>query len=421
MHPLDNKDNQTKLLSKPLVKEQIWTPSSWKNFPALQQPVYTDENELRACLAQLEKASPLVHLHDIQQLKRHIARAGRGQEFLLQAGDCAERFKDCHSSIIINKINFILQIKNLIKEKIGKTVVPIGRIAGQYAKPRSFETETKNLITLPSFKGDIIHSSEFNYEARKTNPHYMLTAYSKASKTLDYIQTLRPSFYISHEALLLCYESALTRFNNDTYYNSSAHMLWLGERTRNLNGAHVEYLRGIQNPIGIKMSHKITNSELLQLIYILNPNKEEGKIILIPRLGHDNVEEHLSRFIQTIKQAKLPVTWMCDPMHGNSEMTANGIKTRQFDNILAELFYSVEIHKKFGTIFGGVHLETSEEDVTECLGGQQKIQPQDLEKNYQSACDPRLNPQQSLELAILLGAVMQAKNKKQNHEAVIND
>lgn len=387
-------------------KKRVWKTSSWQNFVAMQQPVYTDKNLLESCLQQLKRAPALVQSNQIEQLKKHIALAGKGQQFLLQAGDCAEQFKDCQSQIVMNKLSSILQIKTLIEQDLQKVVIPIGRIAGQYAKPRSNEHETQNGVTLPSFKGDIIHSSEFSVDARKTNPQRLLTAYEKSAQTLNYIQNSQTSssFFTSHEALLLCYESALTRYHlqNSGFYNTSAHLLWLGERTRSLQGAHVEYLKGIKNPIGIKLSHKITEEELVELVSTLNPSQEEGKIILIHRLGSEHVGSHLPRLIAAVKEANLFVTWMCDPMHGNGEVVSNGIKTRRFENILTELIHSVQIHKNQGTILGGVHLETAEENVTECLGGKQKIASHDLEKNYQSACDPRLNPLQSAELSSYL-------------------
>lgn len=379
-------------------KIQKWTPSSWQHFVAMQQPYYTNKKLLDVCLSQLKNTPPLVSYGQIEQLKKKIMEASEGQCFLLQAGDCAEQFQYCNRHTVENKINAILNLKDIIEKELKIQVTPIGRIAGQYAKPRSYETETIGGITLPSFRGDIIHSHQFSAQARKTNPNHMLTAYEKTLETLNYIQNMQLEFYTSHEALLLAYESALTRWSEFGYFNSSAPLLWLGERTRQLNGAHVEYLRGIQNPIGIKLSHKITNKELVDLIFTLNPNIEEGKIILIPRLGCDHVDFHLNRFIETIKNEKLIVTWMCDPMHGNGEILDNGVKTRRFDNILRELLQTVHIHKKQGSILGGIHLETSEQHVTECLGGPEKIGLLDLEKNYQSACDPRLNVAQSLEL-----------------------
>ncbi|MES2616134.1 MAG: 3-deoxy-7-phosphoheptulonate synthase [Bdellovibrionota bacterium] len=398
------KEREAASLYKQSLAKQRWNPLSWRNFSAKQQPVYADQKLLDHCLDVLKKAPALVHYSQIEQLKKHIARAGKGQEFLLQAGDCAEQFQECHPEIVKNKINSILQIKETIEQNLNKPVTVIGRIAGQYAKPRSSETETIHSTTLPSFRGDIIHSREFSFEARKTNPTFMLRAYEKSAETFNYMQNLRGfaslPFFASHEALLLCYESALTRpAENNYFYNMSTHFLWLGERTRDLQGAHVEYLRGIENPIGIKLSHKVTNDELINLILTLNPNKEAGKILLIHRIGHDYVDLHLPRLIRAVKRAGLTVTWMCDPMHGNSEILANGIKTRDFENISSELFRSVEIHRAQGTILAGVHLETAAENVTECLGGKQKIQLCDLEKNYKSACDPRLNSAQSLELS----------------------
>ena len=395
----EKKENKVKnFLEQP--KKLLWSKTSWQQFVALHQPIYQDKKLLDNCLSQLNELPNLVHSLEIEQLKNHIAEGGRGQEFLLQCGDCAEQFKDCHPQIVANKIDLIFQLKKILEPQLKKKVIPIGRLAGQYAKPRSNEFEIQNGLSLPSFKGDIIHDSKFTLDARETNPSFMLTAYKNSKETLSYIKDLKLSspFYISHEALLLNYESAFTRLVENQYYNTSAHMLWLGERTRKLEEAHVEYLRGIQNPVGIKLSHKVTNYELIQLISILNSSQKEGKILLIPRLGSHHVDTHLPRFIQAVKKANAKVTWMCDPMHGNGELLDNGIKTRRFENISYELLRSVQIHKIYGSILGGVHLETAADDVTECLGGKQQLNSNDLKKNYKSVCDPRLNILQSHEL-----------------------
>ena len=383
-------------------KRGFWTPSSWELKEAKQQPFYEDKQILKQVLSKIHESTPIVTEKDILTLKKEISQASLGHNFLLQCGDCAELFEECREEIIQNKIKHTLKLKDILEFGLGKSVTPIGRIAGQYAKPRSYETEWSAGFSYPTYKGDIVHSREFHPTARKIDPLRILTAYEKSQESYHYIKKYlqEKSFYISHESLFLHYESAMTRksMSSQSYYNYSAHMVWLGERTRELNGAHVEYLRGINNPIGIKLSEKISNEELKRIILTLNPFGEEGKIILIPRLGARAVEEHLPRFLKTVQQASLLVTWMCDPMHGNGEHLTNGLKTRRLDKITLELLKSAEIHKNFGTILGGLHLETSAEDVTECLDEYELNSPSKLEQNYRSACDPRLNPRQTEKL-----------------------
>lgn len=379
-----------------------WNQKSWERLVALQQPIYEDQKALFDCLNSLKKAAPLIPFHEVEELKQNIYKASIGQKFILQAGDCAEEFKDCNAETINLKLITFSKLKEIIELGINKEIISIGRIAGQFAKPRSSDFETQGNITLPAYRGDIIHSSKFSPEARKVNPKNLLNAYQISKRTLHYIKNYfnNYTFYTSHEALLLHYESALTRyfFKKHSYYNASAHFLWLGERTRQLDGAHIKYLSGIMNPIGIKFSECISHDEFINIINTLNPKQENGKIILIPRMGSKKISIYLQNFIRIAKKEGLNVTWMCDPMHGNTEKTSQGIKTRKFENICDELIQSIKIHKAENSYLGGIHLETAADEVTECTGGLQNITEKDLKLNYKSACDPRLNPSQCTEL-----------------------
>lgn len=393
-------ESPSHFLSQKNTSAHLWHVYSWKQFPIEQQPSYDDPLLLSKVIQKLELKKCLVSLKDIYDLKSQLAMASVGHAFVLQAGDCAERFEECTSEIVSKKVQIILDMKKHLEEKLHKSVIPIGRMAGQYAKPRSQLTETIGEVTLSSFRGDIVHDFNFTIHSRRPNPFNMLKAYKKSALTLKYIDSCSSSqpFFISHESLLLDYESALTRFENDCYFNASAHMVWLGERTRDLNGAHVEYLRGIINPIGLKISHKITPAELVDLIKKLNPNNEAGKIILIPRLGVKNIKEFLPLFIQEVKKSALSVTWLCDPMHGNGEIAPSGLKTRSIQNIQKELEETIQIHQKMDSILAGVHLEISAENVTECYGSDDHVTLSDLHLNYKTACDPRLNAKQSFDL-----------------------
>ncbi len=395
-----NSDSYFRVIEK--TEKAAWNPDSWKNQDALQQPVYEDRRALLNSLNILKKIKPLVSLDEVEALKQDIHKASIGQKFIFQAGDCAELFKDCNLATINLKLTTFSKLKEILELGLNKQIIPIGRIAGQFAKPRSEGFETIGNITLPAYRGDIIHSLEFSEKSRKSNPVNLVNAYKYSKRCLNYIKSFfrNSLFYTSHEALLLHYESSLTHYyaRKNSYYNSSAHMLWVGERTRQLDGAHVKYLSGIMNPIGIKFSENINKDEFIKIINSLNQKQENGKIILIPRMGSEKISSNLASFIRVIKKEGLNVTWICDPMHGNTEKTSHGIKTRKFENICSELIQSLKIHQSENSYLGGVHLETAPDDVTECTGGFQKITEHDLKLNYKSACDPRLNPSQCSEL-----------------------
>lgn len=417
-----------------------WSPVSWQNFIYEQAPHYPDVIHLMKIVERLKQLPPLVSKYEIEALKYSIAKAGRGDAFILQGGDCAETFKDCRSEIINNKLKILLQMSHILSRGIDKPIVQIGRIAGQYAKPRSSATETIKGITLPSYHGDLVNSALFEPRARIPNPNLLLQGYHCAAATLNYIRAAlnksfsdhNPSlpcshlastesldltmlledfrrlncnkvdFYTSHEALNLHYEAALTRVFDERWYNLSTHLPWIGMRTAKLNSAHLEFLRGVQNPIGIKLGPEFTPELLLELLKIVNPQREEGRLLLITRLGAEHISQKLPPLINAVKAAHWPVTWSCDPMHGNTEITAEGIKTRHFDVILAELQQAVNIHQQMGSYLGGVHLELTGENVTECIGGACGLENTDLKRAYHSLVDPRLNYEQSLEIAIQL-------------------
>jgi 3-deoxy-7-phosphoheptulonate synthase len=388
------------------TEKKSWNPEIWKKHNALQQPIYENQYALLNCISFLKKSKILVPFREIETLKKNIYKASLGQKFILQAGDCAEQFKDCNLNAINLKLTAFSKLKEILELGLNKEIVPIGRIAGQFAKPRSEAYETLGNVTLPSYKGDIIHSLDFTKEARKSNPVNLVNAYINSKKCLYYIKRFYKNspFYTSHEALLLDYESSLTRFyvNKNCYYNSSAHFLWVGERTRQIDGAHIKYLSGITNPIGIKFSENLNKDEFIRIINALNQKQENGKIILIPRMGSEKISGYLASFIRVAKNEGLNVTWMSDPMHGNTEKTSKGIKTRKFENICYELIQSIKIHKAENSYLGGIHLETAPEEVTECTSEFPKITEADLKRNYKSACDPRLNPSQVNELISFL-------------------
>lgn len=431
-----------------------WTPRSWETRDAQQLPLYPDAIELSRVIEQLEQRPALVHPGEITKLKQGIAEAGQGQRFIIHAGECAERFIDCQSEIITEKMRILLQLCLLAVHGMKKPVLAIGRIAGQFGKPRSDEFETRGNLSLPSYRGDIINGFEFSPAARRPDPHRMLDAYQCACATMNWMRALaecglsditsvrrwrlrehaseptvfdeisesleesvamlknwsntqslsallaRHPVFTSHEALLLPYESALTRWSEDdsAYFNLGTHFLWLGERTKQLDGAHVEYLRGVENPIGIKLGPSTRPEEICELIQRLNPTNAWGKICLISRLGAHRVTDVLPSLIEAVRAAGLNITWSCDPMHGNIVRMSDGLKTRYFDSIRTEVLLSQKVHQEMGSWLGGVHLEITAEDVTECVGGEIGIHESELSLNYQSYCDPRLNYAQSLEL-----------------------
>lgn len=434
-----------------------WSPTSWQKFSYQQAAVYPDEAQLAQAVNQLSQLPPLVTSGEIKKLKLAIAQAGRGEAFIMQGGDCAESFNDCRSDIISKKLKILLQMSLVLMHGLRKPIIRIGRIAGQYAKPRSCDFETIGGLTLPSYRGDLVNSPLFDLQSRTPNPNLMLQAYSCAAMTLNFIRALleggfadlhhpqrwdldfvehspqakeyhdivssiaesldflegikgvrsnhfnKIDFYTSHEALHLHYEQALTRKLRDgLWYNLSTHLPWIGMRTAQINSAHLEFLRGIQNPIGIKIGPTASPEWLQEILTITNPQAEEGRLVLITRLGAQNIQQLLPTIIETVKKTKIPVTWSCDPMHGNTQITADGTKTRHFDNILAELQQAVVIHQEHNSYLGGVHFEMTGENVTECIGGARGLNENDLKNAYHSLVDPRLNYEQSLEMAIQL-------------------
>ncbi len=438
-----------------------WSPDSWRDFPIKQQPIYKDKEALKEVEEQLKSFPPLIFAEEARSLKKQLAKAGRGEAFIVQGGDCAESFNAFNADVIKNLFKLILQMSVVVAYSSGKPVVKIGRVAGQFAKPRSSDYEEKNGVKLPSYRGDIINSIEFSAEAREPDPYRMIRAYYQSAATmnllrafsrggladlnkvhqwnLDFIknhpigqryeeiscqidkamkflraagltsentpQLRQTTVFTSHEALLLNYEEALTRVDSlsGDWYNTSAHLLWIGDRTRGLKDAHVEYFRGIKNPIGCKVGPSMQPDELVELVKILNPDNEEGKLNLIVRMGASKIDELYPPLLKAVRDANLNVVWTIDPMHGNVEKTADGIKTRDFNNILSEVKSFFNIHKEYGTVAAGVHLEMTGENVTECTGSSScPITVDDLTSRYHTQCDPRLNAKQALELAFLI-------------------
>ncbi len=434
-----------------------WDPYSWKKKKALHQPIYSDETSLNSSIKKLKKLPPLVFAGEVRKLKEDLSKCVDGKGFLLQAGDCAESFAEFHPNYIRDTFRVIMQMAVILSFASGVPVVKVGRLAGQFAKPRSSPVEKKDGIELPSYLGDMINGIEFDKKSRIPDPERMVKAYNQAASTQNLLrafsyggyadlstiqdwnltfvkkskqgsnfkslanriseclsfmeacginnksvrQLSETNFYISHEALLLPYESAFTRVDSTTgdWYDVSSHMVWIGDRTRQLNGAHVEFCKGISNPIGIKVGPTTDKDELIQVIKILNSRNEKGKIVLIVRMGSNNIEKLMPPIVEKIKDSKLNVVWSCDPMHANIEKTNNGYKTRNFKNILKEVKLFFKTHKNLGTYAGGIHLEMTGQNVTECIGGLQKISHKDLGSRYHTHCDPRLNASQSLELA----------------------
>ncbi len=437
---------------------ETWSRVSWQDKEALQQPEYPDADALAAALKTLSMQPPLVTSWEIESLKEKLAEATYGKRFLLQGGDCAERFDECTARIITSRLKILLQMSLVLNYGLRMPVVRVGRFAGQYAKPRSSPMETLDGKTLPSYRGDIINGIGFTEEERTPDPRRLLEAYSTSALTLNFVRSLvsggfadlhhpeywnqgfvheadlaaeyqhmldtiraalmfaesvadgpisglrEASFYTSHEALHLHYEQAFTRTvpRRTGTYNLSTHFPWVGLRTAHLNGAHVEYARGIRNPIGIKVGGSLSPSELQSLIRHLNPEQEPGRLTLITRFGVANIENQLPPLIDAVRATGSPVLWCADPMHGNTETTDNGFKTRHFDNILGELEHAMDIHRAMGTYFGGVHFELTGEDVTECIGGARGLSAEDLDQAYHSLVDPRLNAEQALEMVLLI-------------------
>ena len=441
-----------------------WSPESWRNMPIRQVPEYPDQAALAAMEAKIARFPPLVFAGEARRLKASLARAGDGQAFVLQGGDCAESFGDFTANIIRDTFRVLLQMAVVLTFGGALPVVKLGRMAGQFAKPRSSDNETLDGVTLPSYRGDIINGPDFSPAARIPDPSRMEFAYMQSAGTLnllrafstggyadlhqvhrwnlgfversplaeryadlatridqtlsfmqacgmsDLTQVRETEFYTSHESLLLPYEQAMTRVESTSgdWYACSAHFLWIGDRTRQPEGAHVEFLRGVRNPIGMKVGPSMDADELVRLTEILNPTNEKGRLTLISRMGADKVEAKLAPLVRAVTRAGRNVVWICDPMHGNTTTVA-GYKTRPFDSIISEVRGFFDVHEAEGSFAGGVHVEMTGSDVTECLGGAHKLSETDLSANYATSCDPRLNAEQSLELAFLIAEELKAR------------
>ncbi|HSO34596.1 MAG TPA: 3-deoxy-7-phosphoheptulonate synthase class II [Labilithrix sp.] len=446
-----------------------WTIDSWKEKPLAQDVAYDDPAAVETVVEKLRELPPLVTSWEIERLKKAVAEAQEGKRFLLQGGDCAETLLDCKPGIIANKLKILLQMSMVLVHAGQKPVVRVGRLAGQYAKPRSRPTEERGGVVLPSYFGDLVNRPEFTPEARRADPRALLDAYSHAALTLNFVRSLtaagfadlhhpeywdlgfftrsgltpalreeymhktaslsealrfmealgemtvdelsRVDFYTSHEGLNLHYEAAQTRTvpRREGHYLLTTHMPWIGERTRSLDGAHVEFFRGITNVVGVKLGPKVDPAQAVELLTALSPANEPGKLVAITRMGAAQVETALPPLVEAVQRAGRRVLWMCDPMHGNTQSLASGIKTRSFDDILREIELSFVVHRGLGTELGGIHFELTGEDVTECVGG--GILETDLTTNYASACDPRLNYRQALEMAFRVGSWMSAATR----------
>ncbi len=385
-----------------------WQPESWRQYPALQQPQYDNADELAAVLQQISNSPPLVAPTEIKGLKHELAQAAQGRRFILQGGDCAEKFADCTEPRIAERMKILLQTAAIFGQTLEKPMTTLGRMAGQFAKPRSRPTEMHYGSPIPVYRGDNVHSIKETVAERRPNPSRLLAGYQLSLHSMNIIRAAAAqSFFTSHEGLLLPLEEATTRFDPESgsYYNLSTHFLWLGDRTCQLGGAHVEYLRGIDNPIGIKIGPDADPAEIRNIVKLFNPANESGKVVLIPRLGQNKVQIQLPELIKAMQASNLNVCWLCDPMHGNTFFVGPQ-KTRDFNTILQELQTSFTIHLQLKSVLAGVHLEMTGDAVTECLGGLEQITGEDLNKNYQSYCDPRLNGRQSLELAFLASSMM---------------
>jgi 3-deoxy-7-phosphoheptulonate synthase len=452
-----------------------WTKSAWRAKPRIQMPDYPDQGALSAVEAQLAKYPPLVFAGEARRLKRELALAGEGKAFLLQGGDCAESFAEFSADNIRDTFRVMLQMAVVLTYAAKVPVIKVGRMAGQFAKPRSAPTEVINGIEMPSYKGDIINGFEPTPEARVADPSRMLQAYTQAAASLNLLRAFstggfadihrvhswtlgfaehdkaeryremanrisdaldfmnaagvnsdtanelaRVDFYTSHEALLLEYEEALARVDSITGQNvaGSGHMIWIGDRTRQPDGAHVEFARGVLNPIGLKCGPTTTAEDLKVLMAKLNPENEPGRLTLIARFGAGKVGDHLPRLIKTVQSEGASVVWSCDPMHGNTIKSSSGYKTRPFNSVLTEVREFFAIHKAEGTVPGGVHFEMTGQDVTECTGGLRAVTDENLQDRYHTACDPRLNASQSLELAFLVAEELSSQRQADRRVAL---
>lgn len=449
-------------MSRTIAKSD-WHPASWQSLPAAQQASYPNQAELDRAVADLSRLPPIVTSWEVDALKEQVARAQRGEAFVLQGGDCAETFDECTSENIVAKLKILLQMSLVMLYGLKKPVIRVGRMAGQYAKPRSADTETRDDTSLPSFRGDLVNRSPFTPEDRIPNPQLILRGYERAALTLNFVRSLidggfadlhhpeywdlswvghsamadeyheivksisnsldfletisgrelhktqRADIYAAHEGLHLLYEQSQTRFldRRDRWYNLTTHFPWIGMRTASMDGAHIEYFRGIANPIGVKIGPGMTREWLQDLISVLNPGNEPGRLTLIHRFGSKAIEEHLPDLITAVRETGSPVLWVCDPMHGNTESTADGTKTRRFDKIVGELETAFRIHRSMGSYLGGVHLELTGENVTECTGGARGLTDGDLARAYKSTVDPRLNYEQAMEVAMRIAGLRQ--------------
>jgi len=451
-----------------------WHSASWQTRQAQQQPVYADPQALERAVAHLSRLPPIVVSWEVEALRERLAAAQRGQAFLLQGGDCAETFAECESDQIAKKLKILLQMSIVLLHGLKKPIVRVGRMAGQYAKPRSAETETRDGVTLPAYRGDLVNRPDFTAEARAPDPELLLRGYERAALTLNFVRALvdggfadlhhpeywdlgfvkhsplkdayqrivrsigdaldffegmsgQPvhearlvNFYSSHEGLHLLYEQAQTRFipRQNRWYNLSTHFPWIGMRTAQLEGAHVEYFRGISNPIAVKVGTAMDSAWLQGLVTTLNPQNQPGRLTFIHRFGARDIEAALPRAIDAVRETGHGVLWICDPMHGNTETSTGGLKTRRFENILKELELAARIHAEKGSYLGGVHIELTGDDVTECTGGARGLTDRDLQRAYRSQVDPRLNHEQALELAMLIAERSRSRRAEQRSSAL---
>lgn len=450
------------------VRADAWTPDSWRSCTALQQPEYPDAAELKKATDTISNMPPLIFAGECRTLQNRLAKAAFGEAFMLFGGDCAEAFSQFSANRIRDTYRVLLQMSVIMMFGGGVPVVKLGRIAGQFAKPRSANTETKDGVELPAYRGDIINGPEFTSAARVPDPWRLVQAYNQSAATLnllrgfstggyaglqrvtqwnlDFMQNSdegkaymdlakrvdeaiafmvacgmdannavmkETEFYTSHECLLLDYESALTREDSTTsrHYDCSAHFLWCGERTRQLDGAHVEFMRGINNPIGVKVSDKMDPAKLVELVATLNPDNIPGRLAVIVRMGPTKLRDNLPPLIEAVEAAGQIVAWVCDPMHGNTE-TCNGYKTRRYDNIRGEVEAFFDVHEQLGTVPGGVHFELTGENVTECIGGGALVSEDDLDSRYHTHCDPRLNAEQSLEMSFYVAHRLRQRRER---------
>jgi 3-deoxy-7-phosphoheptulonate synthase len=444
-----------------------WKLNSWSKYPAKHLPDYPDKSELDMVLEKIKKYPPLVFAGETRSLKKALADVVDGKAFLLQGGDCAESFAEFHPDNIRDTFKVLLQMSLVLTASARVPVVKVGRIAGQFSKPRSAPTEKKDGRELPSYLGDNINGMDFNEKTREPDAKRLFRAYSQSASTLNLLRAFSQggfadlrqvhlwnlgfikdktkgkykeiedkisdalafmeacginsdtnrrlrtvNFYTSHEALLLPFEEAMTRIDSTTgeFHDTSAHFVWIGDRTRQLDGAHVEFCRGIKNPIGLKCGPTLKADDLIKLCHKLNQENEPGRLTLISRFGSDNVEKFLPKLVKTIKKEGLKVVWSCDPMHGNTIKAATGFKTRPFENVLKEVKRFFSVHQSEGTYAGGLHIEMTGQDVTECTGGTQKISEKDLSNRYRTHCDPRLNADQALELAFIISEEIKKKS-----------